>query len=283
MREKVDDRNAALDPAGALRLLGNETRLRILQTLAGATDTPLSFVELQERVGLKDSGRFNYHLQKLVGPFVRTADEGYDLLFAGRLVNAAVVSGSFNERPVLGPLAIDGRCVDCAGPLRARYGDERMVIECSSCSQVFGRHPFPPAGIYARTEATLLEDFNQYVRHRYCTMIDGVCPDCGGVTSASIVHEPDAPLAGTVFIAARCERCHVSLKTHLGFELLYEPEVIAFYHERGSSLHWTPFWTLDWCTSDRHMEVRSRDPWRCTFTVPLAGDEIVVELTDELR
>jgi DNA-binding HxlR family transcriptional regulator len=64
------DREAvARTAAEAFEVLGNEIRTAMVLELADAG--PLSFSELRERVGVTDSGRFNYHLEKLVGRFVR--------------------------------------------------------------------------------------------------------------------------------------------------------------------------------------------------------------------
>ena len=39
-------------------------------------DDPRTFSELREAVGMRDSGQFNYHLDKLLGTFVRVTEEG---------------------------------------------------------------------------------------------------------------------------------------------------------------------------------------------------------------
>lgn len=83
--------NGDLDPVEAFDALADETRLAILRALADrrqeAPERPtLSFSELRERVGVRDSGLFNYHLSKLVGRFVRERPEGYELGHAGRRV-----------------------------------------------------------------------------------------------------------------------------------------------------------------------------------------------------
>ncbi len=75
--------------ADAFEILGNETRLAILfalweamdpgSPLSEPSDPAVSFSDLKERVGIRDSGQFNYHLDKLVGPFVDQSEEGYTL------------------------------------------------------------------------------------------------------------------------------------------------------------------------------------------------------------
>ena len=69
----MTDDGATLAPDDAFELLGNETRVRILQTL-GTADEPVPFSELHDRVGLRDSGQFNYHLDRLVGHFLQKTD-----------------------------------------------------------------------------------------------------------------------------------------------------------------------------------------------------------------
>lgn len=75
--------------ADALSALANKHRIEILRVLAEA-DEPLAFSDLRESVGMYDTGRFNYHLTKLCGRFVRTIDGEYELGHAGeRVVLAA--------------------------------------------------------------------------------------------------------------------------------------------------------------------------------------------------
>ena len=68
--ESVLECTECLDPADAFALIGNETRLAILEALWAADERPVSFSELRRAVGMRDSAQFNYHLQKLTGHFV---------------------------------------------------------------------------------------------------------------------------------------------------------------------------------------------------------------------
>ncbi|MCH7660071.1 MAG: helix-turn-helix transcriptional regulator [Euryarchaeota archaeon] len=78
-----------IPPEEAFALLGNETRVAIIREL-GTADDPRSFSDLHAAVGVRDSGGFNYHLQKLVGSFVRRTDEGYELSGAGERIHESV-------------------------------------------------------------------------------------------------------------------------------------------------------------------------------------------------
>jgi DNA-binding transcriptional ArsR family regulator len=88
-----DDSYADLSSAEAFDVLGHETRLDILRTLAdraseSAESSALTFSELREHVDVADSGLFNHHLQRLVGTFVRRTDDGYELGHAGSRIVA---------------------------------------------------------------------------------------------------------------------------------------------------------------------------------------------------
>lgn len=74
-------------------LLADETRIAILRELYAVTANDggegLSFSTLRRRVGVSDSGRFNYHLDQLTGQLVRKTDDRYTLTRVGeRLVHA---------------------------------------------------------------------------------------------------------------------------------------------------------------------------------------------------
>lgn len=97
------------DGIEALELLANEHRLAILRTLADA-DGPLAFSELRKRIGMRDTGRFNYHLSELQGRFVRQHDGRYELGPAGeRLILAAADL----DAETLGEGAGSGACPVC--------------------------------------------------------------------------------------------------------------------------------------------------------------------------
>lgn len=79
-------------PENAFSVLGDEVRLEILLVLAEqmGEKSGLTFSELRERVGVKDSGRFNYHLDKLGDGFIKKTDDGYVPRYPGLAVVSAV-------------------------------------------------------------------------------------------------------------------------------------------------------------------------------------------------
>lgn len=88
------------EPEAVFTLVSDENRIDILRALWGS-DEPLAFSDLQDATDIRDSGQFNYHLDKLTGHFVRKTDDEYVLRQAGNRVVEAVLSGAMtgSNRP----------------------------------------------------------------------------------------------------------------------------------------------------------------------------------------
>jgi DNA-binding transcriptional ArsR family regulator len=96
----------------ALAAIANEHRIRILRALAEA-DEALPFSELRRRVGLRDTGQFNYHLTELLGRFVRETESGYTLGHAGERVVVAAADVPPAAATTLSETTVDGECPVC--------------------------------------------------------------------------------------------------------------------------------------------------------------------------
>jgi DNA-directed RNA polymerase subunit M/transcription elongation factor TFIIS len=270
-----------LQPAEAFAVVGNETRLAILEALWGADERPVAFSELRSRVGTPDSAQFNYHLQKLSGQFVQKTGDGYDFRSAGRAVIQAVLSGSLNQDPELEPFPVEGECIDCGAGLLARYEEESLKVTCRDCGRPHGDWEFPPGGLEDRTRAEVMDAFNQRVRHLLCLTADGVCPACNGRTE-SVVRRDGSLEVLDVTVEHECRRCGYEVATSVGISLLDDAEMVAFYRDHGVDLNARPFWTLEWCISDRHLEVLDDDPWRFRVGVELDDERLEVVLDEDL-
>jgi hypothetical protein len=64
-------------------LIAHDVRRAIRLALWGADGEPLEFSTLRHEAGVEESARFNYHLQRLVGPCVSDRDVGCELTPAG--------------------------------------------------------------------------------------------------------------------------------------------------------------------------------------------------------
>lgn len=290
-----------LDPAEAFSLVGNETRLSILEALWAADERPMTFSDLRREVGMADSAQFNYHLQKLTGHFIRRVDDGsasesatgstgrrstggYEFKHAGEKVVRAVIAGSFNERPTVEPFPVRGECVECGGSLRATYVDEYLGIECVDCGQCHGEYPFPPGGFTDRTREEVADAFDNRVRHLHCLAADGVCPECSGRMGTRVIEGgEECCLHAQLRVDHECAQCGHALCSVAGLRLLDHSAVVAFHRDRGIRVDDRPYWTLPWCVSDEYVTVLERDPYRLEVRIPLEGDELHVIMDGDLE
>lgn len=174
-----------LSPDEAFRLLGDGTRLAILRAVWDSEE-PVSFSAIRERVGRPDSGQFNYHINRLRGPFLSKRDGGYRLTQAGREVVRAVLAGTITQRPETGPEPIDAPCAECGGRLAVRY-DEYATVECADCGATSMWNEFPPAGLDGRTPEEVATAFDRWTQHRFRLAMDGICPSCAAGTTTTLV------------------------------------------------------------------------------------------------
>lgn len=145
----------------SFKLLSNETRLAILLALWEAyepqgKDNAVPFTELHDRVGIRDSGHFSYHLDELLGHFVEKTPNGYELHNAGLTIVRAVIAGSGFEEGVPADRNSPGVLPLCA-PVRLSNEDGRLYQICSECSGNIG-----PESSEQSPQGTLIvyDDFN---------------------------------------------------------------------------------------------------------------------------
>ncbi len=269
-----------VEPADAFALVGDETRLSILEAL-WRLDTPASFSDVRGEVGLRDSAQFNYHLGKLTGQFVQKTNDGYELRTAGERVVQAILAGSFTEHPRR-EIAIDDPCTQCGATLAASYADEMLTIECPECGHGHGEYPFPPGGLHDRTDAEILEAFDQRIRHLHCLAKDGVCPECNGRMETTIERGGECCLGAGLRATNVCLQCDHELCSAVGLGILDQSDVVGFYQDHGRTLSEIPYWRLEWCVSDDPVTVLEEDPWRLRVDVSLGGETLQVTVDGDL-
>ena len=296
----------------AFSALGNETRLAILLALWEAYDPArpdegVSFSALRERVGVRDSGRFNYHLDRLEGRFVRRAEGGYALRRSGQKVVRTVLAGTTIEEPTLEPTGIDAECPFCGAPLAVTYEDEWLYEVCTECSGAYegdGRGPdgylagaaLAPAGLTDRSpeEAWAAAMTRAYQDTK--TGIEGVCNECSGPVDRMLLvcedHDPEGVCesCGRQFAAMALVSCRVCKNHHAAppsTVVVHHPAVIAFYYERGIDVHYdlTDVESVRQradLVAEHEQEVVSTDPPRVEVTIRHEGDERQLTLDGEL-
>ncbi|WP_435155675.1 ArsR/SmtB family transcription factor [Haladaptatus sp. DFWS20] len=275
----TDERDVS--PEKTFSLLGNDTRIGIIQALWKA-DEPLSFSELYDRVGLSDSGQFNYHLNKLVGLFVRQKDGKYELPFAGFRVIGAILSGTYTQRAEPATYELDLPCIKCETRLEAEYDEEMVTVRCPTCNEQRSAFGFPPGAFEGRDVDELPQTFERWLRNVFSMMTDGICLNCSGRTVGSLVTESEyfeqEAEIGVEFV---CERCNDHAFGSVGSYILQHPAVVAFHYERGIDLCEQSAWELEWLI-DNDSRILSDEPLLVEHTVELDGDELTLTVNDEL-
>lgn len=306
MTPEADD-GAGLAPDEAFGLLGNDTRVAILQALwdtfeSGMGNNTLSYSELFEEVDYHDSGNFSYHLEKLTGPFIRQTAEGYKLKQTGINVLRAVVTGTVIDDPEFGPTEIDVTCPMCGGPVEVEYKDEVMTVTCTDCAGMlqWNDEPgilfigfVPPSIIDDRSIAGAFRAAVAFSMFQIAALYNGVCPHCSGEPDRRLEvcrdHDP-----GTASLCPNCDRHHLAEARMVcrtckwrafppvALAVVTEPAVIAFYHEHGIE-HRFPSWEgLIRCFHFEE-ELVSEDPLRLRCTVPVDDDRLQLTLDGDVN
>ena len=278
------DTDETTAPEEVFALLGNELRMHIVQALFEDPYDPVSFSTLRERVGERDSGKFNYHLGKLVGRFVRKTDAGYELTLAGWQVAGAILAGTYTESGTLDPIGLDVPCPRCGGDVELTYVDERVSVTCLDCDEGLSSAGVAPGVIdgYDRTEIPAV--FEQWMRALVDQAERGFCVSCSGrVVPDVLVAGDEHPQLGEIDepqVTYTCQRCPEIVVLRLTTALLDHPAVVGFHWDHGVDLRTVPTWSLDWVSDEPVVE--STDPLRVRVDVELDGDTLSLVVGDDL-
>lgn len=236
----------------ALAVLGNETRLGILLVLweshdERSRDNAMTFSELRARVGMRDSGQFSYHLEKLLGEFVRKSEDGYTIRQAGLRLMRAVVAGVGVPEPSPEPVVTDVECPICGAPTALSYVDEMLFRSCTACEGFFGPTEEWPGGTligYDCTRAALVgRDLEAVARAvdvravgNVTCMLQGVCLDCTGPVERSLSVCADHESEGVCGICHSRFEATAELECEVCRQFLVGPVWMTTHHPEMRSL-----------------------------------------------
>ncbi len=300
----------------AFKLLSDETRLAILLTLwenydPHAEDNSIPFSKLYDRVSMRDSGTFTYHLDKLVGHFIEETGDGYRLRNSGLTIVRAIIAGTGLEDARLAPTEIPRSCYHCGAPVELSYEDERLYQICTECEANVGpdssEHAptgtlmvydnFNPAGLTRRTPEDVFVASTIEYHSAVGLLIRGVCPECSGSVEESLhicdSHEsPPGEVCSTcgTWNEARvryvCSVCKYGGSYPAWVAAFDHPAIVAFYYDHGFQMTFD----LDdaeecaraWDRLAREQTLLSEDPVRIRVTVPCDGAELNLTLDEDL-
>ena len=316
----MDNSNASTSPletaAGAagprvttaFELLSNETRLAILLALWEAYDPRrpdhiLTFSQLYERVGVRDSGNFSYHLDRLIGHFIAETDDGYRLRNAGLKIIQATIAGAGLDDRTLPPTEIDMSCYRCGAPVEISYRREKLYHTCTECEGNIGpdfaeerpegtlmAFDLNPSGLADREPEDVFVVGSIKSLRDFGLLMRGICPECTGKieTSVEICDSHEAPPGKTcptcgtgdeVRVSYVCSVCKYG-DSYPGHAAIYDhPAVAAFCHKHGLESTYDiddpeacgELWDH---LLDRECTLVSEDPVRIRITVSAEGDAL---------
>lgn len=308
MSKSPADRNeqAGLSPEEAFALLGNTTRVGILQALwdqfeSGPQTKSLPYSALFDAVEIVDSGNFSYHLEKLTGPFVRRTDTGYALKQTGINIVRAVVAGTVTTDPSFGPTPIDIDCPICTGPVEVAYDDELLTANCRECGGLLDWEDasgflfgglVPPAVMDRRPVEAAFRAGVTFVMYEIAALHAGVCSHCGSVPNRELdvctdhrlgegAHCPNCDRRHQSEAWMGCGTCKWSVFPPASVSVLTEPAVTAFLYDRGIE-HRFATWEGIVRSFDIEEEPISQDPLRVRFRVPAQGDQCEVVVDEDM-
>lgn len=287
------DQAEPLSLEAALSILTNELRAEILTELGkawgegGPSPARLSYSELMERVDVIDSGRFNYHLDKLRGAYVQEAEEGYLLNYPGHQLYQAIVAGTLTERPTIEPTDV-GPCPQCDGRVRARYHSHQVLFcECNGCGTTLDRIPFPARAAQERNGHALVDAAVQKQFHDLSLFRRGMCFGCGGRVAkelnASVPDAWDLPFESAVYCFLICESCEEQLITEPAHVALTTPKVGVFLAEHGQDPARVRSWGSVLSRAKADANVVSESPMEVEIPFGMDGQELVVFLNEDLE
>lgn len=256
-------------------LVTEETRAAILGALAThharSPESPsVGFAALRNRVGVEDSGNFNYHLDKLQPAYVKQTEDGYVLTHAGLSLVGTLRAGVGAET-TRGPEPLDATCSICETPLTARYEDGLISVLCENDHKL-PKDFLPPNAVDGRDLREAVSIQKRRTLHDIELVREGVCPAC--FDDVKREHRAlDEPQANRVLVAT-CEGCGRISGSPVGLYLLREPVVVSFYHDHGVDVTETPLWELNLVVAET--TVRSEDPLRLALSVEKGGERLTL-------
>lgn len=293
-------------PADAFSIVGNETRLRILQTL-GEAGEPLRFSELFDRIDYADASNFNYHVKQLKGYFIEEADDGYVLRPEGKRVVKAILAGFMSEKPVVERTEVETPCFLCGGDeMEVSFRNGVIGVFCPPCggkrdgsspnvgradeaaTDSIGHVGLPSAGVRNRTPTDILrvgELWSCWMAHASAR---DVCPECSAPVDHSIQvcenHETgdercEACGQGSgIKVTTTCTHCIRDQNYDYSVLLLADLDVMAFMLDHGID----PLVPRAFHHSSLEEELISTDPFEARFTFSADGDTLSLTVNDDL-
>ena len=300
--ESGDQRESTgVDPSEAFAALSDSLRVDILRTMASVHRErgaqAVGFADLRKRVGVRDSGRFRYHLNELRDHFVERTDDGYRLTNTGVEIVAAILAGTYTDRESMGPDRLDSECTACETSAVAGYEDGRCWVTCENDHPLFA-WSLPPTATADASLPEVVSLAKLYARQAIERALAGVCPKCSAPVDPEIVvkdgdgessdgengdeendDEASVPQP-TPGLRVVCDTCGGHLVGPVGFCLFVDPAVAAFYRRHDHPLDDLHVWEPAFVADESTVSVVQTEPPQIAVKVSL-DDETLAVTVDE--
>lgn len=251
-------------PSDLFELVGQEARMAIVRTLLAerreADDPHLSFTELKNATGIEDTGRFNYHLGKLVGTVVMKTDGGYRLSRFGFRVLGPMNGGMYETNPSIKNIEVPGSCHECGESLKLDLDGAVLQVVCTSGHMINRGLIGYPDALTNRTSEEAVQMLGIVNMQAMELGVSGVCPLCHGRTKGGIEWDDEGEYYA---YRAPCEDCGNQFWTSVGSCVTTHPAVVEFF-------------------ADQDIDIRQVVPWSLSFR-QLGAEEVVSEVPLRLR
>lgn len=270
----MDDSDELSQAAEVLSFVGDPIRLGILSTLYDASSFPdpqprvISYTDLQEAVNVEDSGRFNYHLTKLAGLFVKSVDGGYRLRDPGKEIVRLLRRGTLTDDLQLDRRPVDAACFRCGGDVSVSYNGTRVVTICDSCPGSVSLDALPhgtltaisasPRAVKRRGADELHRIVHESFQRVSASMADDICPECRGSVSKNLricgTHElgdegvcPNCDRWSGVAVDLECDVCGRGSVCQPLFARTDHPAVAETLRQSDATTAWERLgWICNW-------------------------------------
>lgn len=267
-------------PKEAFALLGHDIRLDILRAFFDGYSPvdpdsfadvrarrTMSYSELMAATGLEDSGKFNYHLERLRGVYVERVEAGYVPTASAIALYQAVLANRPTES-IPTDFDVEKRCPNCDAGLRGRYEQEYLVVECPACEPFWGlTYHFPKNGLAVREDEAVYDALYDRMMYHVGLARTGQCPSCAGVTTATLPRDRlDGEATPTVEMV--CTTCSWLVTVDVVSALQFDPQVTAALLDIGVPLaESSSMQATERVLPDVTGRVRSADPLRVVVEV----------------
>jgi hypothetical protein len=261
--------------ADVFELVDHPGRLSIVEVLIDAQrtdgETRLRFTDLRDRSDIDDTGRFNYHLDQLLGTFVTKTEAGYRLSSYAHRITAPMMGGIYDPERATDAVATPGECPDCGSDLLIETDETVPRLVCEQEHVVNqGLLGYPGVvGDYPPDAAS--EALGRINAQSVELAVAGTCPTCHGPVDGEITESA----ADSYHFEAPCDTCGNQFAHTVGGCVQTHPEVVSFLYDHGVDVRQTEPWALPFVYPGRET-VASTDPLRLSVDVHRGGETLTV-------